>query len=262
MTRRVFTLCCIIGLAAASIVALLAAWYRESALANERHVLAANSIHSVTVALSMYDSLEYRLPPSAITDPVGVPLLSWRAAVLYPHLTWRGGLDGQFNLGAVDFTRRWDDPVNRSLAMRPQGTYCFRSYGSPEDSFPTDHHSNVMAIVGAGTAFEADVVLRFGDLHRNTILVMEVDKSDCVWMAPCDVEVSRLASEQRPIQECLPRGLVPTEFNVGFADHSVWRLSSSVPGDMIARFSDVKTAPLCDRDRDLGPFCLGRYWEE
>jgi hypothetical protein len=124
------------------------------------------------------DSNLGNLPPAAICDQGGKPLLSWRVALL-PYL-------GEQNLySRFKLKEPWDSPNNRPLlALMP------RVYRMPEDPNPTTDQTYYQVFVGNGAAFEQQRSLRFPfdfpDGTSNTIMLVEADTS-VPWTKPDDI---------------------------------------------------------------------------
>jgi hypothetical protein len=133
--------------------------------------------------LNYYDSHKY-LPPAAIRDKDGKPLLSWRVAIL-PYLE-QGELYNQFHLDEP-----WDSPHNRSLIEKMPGTYM--DLGSKADQLNHEGKTNYQVPVSPQTVFyrnEGTKMSEITDGTSNTIFVVEVDpKRAVVWTKPEDWEV-------------------------------------------------------------------------
>jgi hypothetical protein len=133
----------------------------------------------------MYDYADdhgRRLPPAALCDKQGRPLLSWRVLLL-PYLEERW-LYKQFRLDEP-----WDGPHNSKLLARmprvyaPPGDLPVKVKADPASTF-------YQVFTGRGAAFEGTEGLRlpgdFPDGTSNTILVIEAGEA-VPWTKPADL---------------------------------------------------------------------------
>jgi hypothetical protein len=115
------------------------------------------------------------LPPLAIVDESGKPLLSWRVSLL-PYL----GYHKLFHLFHLD--EPWDSEHNRKLIP-----YMPMLYNSTQTGMPLGM-TTFKALSGPGTAFPGNGLRRLHDFEghpANALLIVEVDKSAAVeWTAP------------------------------------------------------------------------------
>lgn len=129
-----------------------------------------------------------RLPPAAVYNQNGMPLLSWRVLLL-PYLEERE-LFRQFKLNEP-----WDSPHNLSLLPKMPYGYCPLD-GSP----PLEPYTTLFQVfVGKGSAFEGAEGLRLKeDITRlsYTILIVEARKS-VPWTKPEDI----VYDEAQPLPE-------------------------------------------------------------
>ncbi len=118
------------------------------------------------------------LPPRAIVDESGKPLLSWRVLLL-PYL----GYSKLFHLLRLD--EPWDSQHNRKLIP-----YMPLIYNSTQAGLPFGR-TTFEAVTGAHTAFPDNGLRRFHDFDKDpadVLLIVEVDKKNCVeWTKPADV---------------------------------------------------------------------------
>jgi hypothetical protein len=136
-----------------------------------------NNLMQVGMAMHAYHDQFGHLPPAAITDKAGKPLLSWRVAIL-PQI----GEDALYRQFKLD--EPWDSPNNKPLiAQMP------RIYFNPKAP-PTEVGSTYyQVLVGPGTAFEAGKKIKLTDLTdgtSNTILVVE-GANAVPWTKPDDI---------------------------------------------------------------------------
>ena len=144
---------------------------------------AMNNMKQIGFALQSYAQDHYgRLPPAALCDGDGKPLLSWRVLIL-PYLE-QGNLYRQFHLDEA-----WDGPHN--IALLSSMPKIYHAWGGlpvevragPDDTF-------YQAFTGVGTAFEGLQGLRlpedFPDGTSNTILLVEAGEA-VPWTKPADL---------------------------------------------------------------------------
>jgi len=166
-----------------------------------------NQFKELSVAMMNYYDVNKHLPPAAICDKSGKPLLSWRVAIL-PYLE-QSELYNQFHLDEP-----WDSPHNAAL-IRKMPTV----FADPEihlRQLAREGKTTFKVPVGAETAFYNTVGLDFREMRdgtSNTILVVEVPPSDAVeWTKPADWQVDLMHPK---------KGLEHTDrdyFTTGFAD--------------------------------------------
>lgn len=152
----------------------------QAAREASRRMSAANNLKQIGLAFHNYHDAYRRLPPRAITDDAGRPLLSWRVALL-PFLDQQG-LYEQFRLDEP-----WDSPHNRPLADLIPPVYL-------DPSIPDPGNTTVFTSpAGPGTMLgEVGETRSFRDILdglSNTLLVVEASRDrSVVWSKPDDVE--------------------------------------------------------------------------
>lgn len=192
-----------------------------------------NNLKNMAVAMHVIYDNEKKMPPAAIHDQHGKPLLSWRVRIL-PHLE-QGDLYKEFHLDEP-----WDSPHNLRLLPRMPPTYALpgaqnvKSYKTPYQVF-----------VGKGAAFEGKRGLRlrgdFPDGPSNTILIAEAAEL-VPWTKPAD-----LRFDQRPMMPVLHRWSTSKTCLVALADGSV----RAIPQSM--KESTLRAAITRNGDETLGP---------
>jgi hypothetical protein len=108
---------------------------------------------------------------------------------------------------------------------------------------------------GPGTAFEDERVLGFKDLDGDTVIAIEVARTDTHWMEPGDLPVD-------DVPPSIVQGLEGDGVHVLFADGQVWFLSPDVPLADLRKFFTVDGAKRYDREQLLGPYAAMRWGEE
>jgi hypothetical protein len=163
--------------AAASVVGLL--WQaieapREATVRKESMV----NIKQLLIAIRDYADARRRLPPNAIYDSDGKPLLSWRVAIL-PFLKEKALYD-EFHLD-----ESWDSPHNRELIAKMPAVFANPSLSGVEGK------TNYLAAVGKqcvfnGTPKGIDFV-QISDGTSKTAVLVEADADQAVeWTKPAD----------------------------------------------------------------------------
>jgi Protein of unknown function (DUF1559) len=154
------------------------------------------------------------LPPQALCNPNGEPLLSWRVLLL-PYLEQRA-LFEQFKLDEP-----WDSPHNiRLLAQMP-------SVYAPFDGSPTPepYTTCYQVFVGNGAAFEQRYGLSFKDDFpdgtSNTVLIVQGAEA-VPWTKPADLDYA----PDRPPPKL--SGVFAGTYQVAFADGSARPISQKI----------------------------------
>jgi hypothetical protein len=161
----------------------------------------------MAVAMHRYQEDHGSLPPPAVYDKEGKPLLSWRVLLL-PYMG-DNDLHKEFRLDEP-----WDSPHNRRLLPKMPKVY------APFDGCPTPEPFTTFyqVFVGKGTAFEGPKGLHLGedfpDGTSNTILIVEAG-SAVPWTMPEELPYAA----DRPLPAL--GGMFRDTFRVAFADGSI-----------------------------------------
>lgn len=136
------------------------------------------NMQSIAQALLAYDRQYGQLPPAALVDTDGTPLLSWRVLIL-PQLGYKQ-LYARF-----DLTKPWDSPENSPMIPQMPPEYSsMQSVGPPG-------LTSVSVVQGPGTFFPSSGVSRSiadaSDAAGTTILLFESGRGEDTWTAPFDV---------------------------------------------------------------------------
>ena len=178
-----------------------------------RRAQCVNHLKQIGLAFHNYHDVNNHLPPAAIRDKAGKPLLSWRVAIL-PYLE-QGALYDRFHLDEP-----WDSPHNKTLlgSMPPM-------FACPSAPRPDPATTNYRAIVGPGAAFEGAEGRSFRDVTDGTSMTLAVvEAKDAIpWTKPEDL----------PFDPDVKAPALPSSFhsggaNVLFLDGSVRFLKNSV----------------------------------
>ena len=138
----------------------------------------SSALKQITLAVYNYSDTFDGVPPSAITDKNGKPLLSWRVMIL-PQLEME--VFKQFHLDEP-----WDSPHNITLLDKMPSIY--KSYSAKYEDPPNVTHFRVFS--GKGTPFTERARLGGSDFKRgpaNTILIVEVNEP-VPWTKPDELE--------------------------------------------------------------------------
>jgi hypothetical protein len=167
-----------------------------------------DNLKQIALAMHNFHDLHGALPPAAIADRQGQPLLSWRVAIL-PQL----GAEGEALFRQFRLDEPWDSPHNRPLLDKMPAVYA-----CPDEPQGTPKTTNYMVVVGPGRLFTGKrkgVNLR--DVTAGTSNVLLVTESDrrVPWTAPQDIPAN-------PDEEGPDMGsLHPGGYFVAMADGSV-----------------------------------------
>ena len=135
------------------------------------------------------------------------------------------------------------------MAEQAPEKYCF--FGNAD--------TNVMAVVGDGTAFDANKERpAIRDLPKDLILIVEV-KNTCVhWMEPGDLAVTEIGNALSRNGNGISLGTSDDGYHVGFVDGEVWLLSYRMPPGVLLKFCTPESAERYDRDNVLAEYCVAR----
>jgi len=126
-----------------------------------------------------YDDQKGHLPPAAIRDSQGRPLLSWRVAIL-PYIE-QENLFKQFHLDEP-----WDSPHNIELLRLMPKTF----HAPAQPQTPSEGLTYYRIFTGPGTPFERDGIIIPGDFPdgcSNTFLIIEAG-DPVPWTKPDELQ--------------------------------------------------------------------------
>lgn len=181
-------------------------------------MLSASNLRELAVAMHNYHSDNGHLPPSAICDREGRPLLSWRVRML-PYIK-QEALYNQFRLDEP-----WDSPHNIQLLKKMPKV--FKPLGDVEVA---SNHTFYQVIVGKGAVFEPGRTITLGHLavgdgSANTMLIVEGGEA-VPWTQPVDLvydpdgPLPSFGGLFAPKFRMYNDFKSPSGFNVAFADCS------------------------------------------
>ncbi len=188
----------------------------RSAREAARRAQCVNNLKQIGLALHNYHEVYNCLPPEAITDKAGRPLLSWRVAIL-PFFD-SSTLYYDFHLDEP-----WDSPHNLPLTKRMPSVF-----SCPSDPKPQPGMTGYQVVVGPGMVFTPDFKpTRFDEITdglSHTIVVGET-QNVTAWTRPGDIRYDKnLLFEQFDSHHSYHDG----GYNVLLADGSVRFLKRSI----------------------------------
>ncbi len=182
----------------------------------------ANNLKQIALSFHIYESTFGQMPPRAVCDKDGKPLLSWRVLIL-PYIE-QTPLYNQFKLDEP-----WDSPHNKKLIARmpaifkapkraaagPGETF-YQVFAGPKTLFPTPTTKPRISAILDGTA--------------NTFLVAEAGTA-VPWTKPDDIVIT---------DKMVPKlgGQFEKFLNVAFCDGSVRRVSRKAPEKSLRVYID------------------------
>ncbi len=198
-----------------------------------RRAQRGNNLKQIGLAFHNFHDAYKQLPPAVRRDELGRPLCSWRFFLL----SFLESMSG------ADLGERWDEPINRWVTNGPHYAYCLY----PNRDRPECLRTNVVAVVGPGTAFEEGQELGLEDLDSDTILAVEIAGFDVHWAEPGDLHVDE-------VPESITAGPDGGGLCVLFADGAVWFLDSEVPLENLRKFFTIEGAKQDEREELLAPY--------
>ncbi len=203
----------------------------QSAREAARRAQCTNNLKQIGLAMHNYQATYRCFPPAYIPDAKGRPMHSWRVLLL-PFL------EEQPLYNRYRFDEPWDGPNNRVLANAIVNVYRCPSNASKTSTPTTDY----VMIVGPDSISDGPSATQFRDIEdgmSNTILVVEVAKSNIPWMKPQDLDAK---SYDFTVDKPQGQGIGsnhPAGANVLFADGSVRWLPSSILPDQVKAMTTI-----------------------
>jgi hypothetical protein len=164
-----------------------------------------NNLKQIAIALHSYHDAMGSLPPAAVVDKTGRPLLSWRVLIL-PYVE-QGPLYQRFKLDEP-----WDGPTNKKL-IDPMP----KVFAAPFPTAAKATETHYQAFVGRGAAFDllkGPTLVQFTDGNSNTVLVGTAAKA-VPWTKPDDMAFDPAGDMTTVL------GFFPDVAHVAFGDGSV-----------------------------------------
>jgi hypothetical protein len=147
-----------------------------------------NHLKQLALAMHNYHGTYNQLPPAAIRDAQGRPLLSWRVALL-PFLE-ENQFYHQFHLDEP-----WDSPHNKPLIAKMPAVFSPRSA-----TLRAEGKTTLLVPVGKQTIFgppEGVAIRDITDGTVSTIMIVDADDADAVvWTKPDDLNVDGVDAKQ------------------------------------------------------------------
>ncbi len=172
------------GMEAPVLVALLLPAV-QAAREAARRAQCVNNLKQIGLAMHNHHAALDGLPPRAITNAAGKPLLSWRVAIL-PYIEQQA-LYEKFKLDEP-----WDSPHNSELIKyMPQIYMCPSRTGDAKDG-----QTNYQAFAGEGALFDSRRKVSFArvtDGLSNTLMVVEAS-TPVTWTKPDDLPFDAAAA--------------------------------------------------------------------
>ncbi|MGL4514461.1 MAG: DUF1559 domain-containing protein [Lacipirellulaceae bacterium] len=202
---------------------------REAARRN----MSMNNMKQLILALHNYHDMNQTLPPQAICDAAGTPLLSWRVAML-PFIEQQE-LYGRFKLDEP-----WDSPNNLPLVQEMPAV--FMEPSSPKHG-PEDGKTHYLCPTGPSAFMTGEKQGRkFTDIKdgsSKTIAILQVGDDQAVeWTKPADLDVSNGFPGIRSVH--------PMAFLAAWVDGHVSAVSQDTPAEVVAPLLTVDGGEVID----------------
>jgi len=170
-----------------------------------------NNLKQVGLAMHTFHDTNGALPPAAICDKKGRPLLSWRVAVL-PYIEQQQ-LYNEFHLDEP-----WDSEHNKKLIAKMPRIYAVP--GAKNE----DGKTHIRVFVGNGAAFDMVESFKLQDIVDGTSnTIMCVESAEAVeWTKPDDLEFAEKLNFEKLLR------WVDGRTQVAFCDGSVRTLTKKV----------------------------------
>jgi hypothetical protein len=197
------------------------------------------------MALFNYHDHYGSFPPAYLADADGRPQHSWRVLIL-PYL------DGNALYRDYRFEEPWNSPHNLDVA-RKLDTQLFQCPSHPRTESAL--HTDYVVVTGAGTAFPGAQAVRLEEMTdgpANTILLVEIARSDILWTEPRDLTLDTMSFSLNDPQRPSLSSAHPFGPAVVFADGiSAYRLTRTVSPEQLRGFLTITGCEPLDRDQVL-----------
>lgn len=171
-----------------------------------------NNLKQIALALHSYHDTYGALPPAAVVDKTGRPLLSWRVLIL-PYVEQQA-LFQRFKLDEP-----WDGPNNKKL-LDPMP----KVFAMPAPSAAKATETHYQAFVGKGAAFDllkGPKLFEFADGTSNTVMVGTAATA-VPWTKPDDMAFDPAGDMTKVL------GFFPDTAQVAFGDGSVRAMRKTI----------------------------------
>ena len=139
----------------------------------------SNNLKQIVLGMHNYLDANGSLPPGAVCDKTGKPLLSWRVLIL-PYI------EGEALYKEFKLDEPWDSDHNKKLIAKMPKTYA-----NPSSTTAKANETHYRAFVGNGAAFDylkgAKLPQDFQDGTSNTLLVVTA-KDSVPWSKPDELD--------------------------------------------------------------------------
>jgi prepilin-type processing-associated H-X9-DG protein len=200
----------------------LLAWYLRYREDLRQTQWCANGFKQSALAILTHEAAKSSLPAAYTVDAQGRRMRSWRVSIL-PWFCY---------VSLYHEDEPWDGPNNRIL----EGESVSRCYRCPADHSEPRTATNIVAVVGPGTAWPGTTPGCSKDCSKGasqTALLVEVAHSGIHWMEPRDLELDNF---DPTIDSRSGRGISSNHAggaNVAMADGSVRCLSRNTAPEIV-----------------------------
>jgi prepilin-type processing-associated H-X9-DG protein len=194
-----------------------------------RRAQCIENLKLIGIALHNFHKANGHFPEATIADKNGKPMLSWRVEIL--PFTDPGFI---YN----SYTRLYDSLKKDEPWNSPHNAKVLDQVSIAEYNCPTDTHENVdvmtnyIAIIGPGTAWREDGLVKLSDLPdggSHTVMAIEVANSGVHWAEPRDLTVDEALERMKTGKGLGISSGHPNVVNILFADGTVRDMSQNMP---------------------------------
>ena len=191
----------------------------ENAREAPRELDCRGQLKQIGLALHNYHDVYSCLPPAFFSNERGQAIHSWRIMIL-PY--WdRADLYSEY-----DFNETWNHPTNAGVAAHRTDAFFYGCYSS---ELRSSGMTNYLAVIGEGTAWPGRASLTFDDFTDDlatTVLVLEVQDHDILWLEPKDITLEHLLAQGLDSNHS-------NHVNAVFADGSVGRIRKDIDANTL-----------------------------
>lgn len=179
------------GISVLLLLALIASFGVSYKVEESRRLTCYNNLRQIGLALRNYYSRHGAFPPAYLCDKAGKPVNSWRAEVIPTFwYNFRPGRDDYAGGEGYDYTEPWNGPKNIKLRLDKKRCEVFRC---PSDGSQAAAITDYVAVIGPNTMWPGCTPAKEAadGSDRDKILVIEVVRSDILWMEPRDMTLEQ-----------------------------------------------------------------------